>query len=84
MDMPVQLAILFCNYAKLPHARVLLRFRVEYVDRADFEFLEMDTDSAYFALSAPKFADVVRPSLRQRFDDALMSHCSETIDRKLA
>lgn len=37
-----------------------------YIDRQDFQYIEMDTDSAYMALSAP-LESLVRPHLRQEF-----------------
>ena len=37
-----------------------------YVDRKDFQYMEMDTDSAYMALSAPLHL-VVRPDMRRSF-----------------
>ena len=30
-----------------------------YVDRSDFECIEMDTDSAYFAITAPSLDQVI-------------------------
>ena len=39
-----------------------------FVDRIDFELIQMDTDSLYFALSAEAFIDVIRPKLRVEYD----------------
>jgi hypothetical protein len=41
-----------------------------YVDRRDFQYVEMDTDSAYVALSRPTLEEVIRPQLRQQFYEA--------------
>ncbi len=77
MDMPLQLGYSILQYAKLHMLAYYYDFVLKYVDRADFELLEMDTDSLYMALSASTFPDIVRPSLRQQFDSSLMSHCSD-------
>ena len=37
------------------------------MDRADFEYVQMDTDSAYIAFSAPSMEDVIRPAKRRDF-----------------
>jgi hypothetical protein len=39
----------------------------KYVDRRDYEYLHMDTDSAYMAFSAPTLDEVVRPKMRRAF-----------------
>lgn len=36
-------------------------FLDQFVDRTDFEFMEMDTDSAYFAISESSLSDVIKP-----------------------
>jgi hypothetical protein len=40
----------------------------KYVDRADFAWMEMDTDSAYLALSAEKLDDVIKPEMKDEFE----------------
>ena len=39
-----------------------------FVDRRDFQYCAMDTDSAYMALSAESLEEVIKPHLRQRFE----------------
>ena len=38
-----------------------------FVDRQDFELIQMDTDSLYFALSASKLEEVVKSGLQSEF-----------------
>ena len=38
-----------------------------FLDRRDFELVQMDTDSLYFALSYDSLEEVVRPELRNKF-----------------
>ncbi len=34
-----------------------------YINRSDFDYCEMDTDSAYIAFSSDGFEDLVKPDL---------------------
>ena len=43
-------------------------FLDKYVDRRDFEYCYMDTDSAYFAISGEELRDVVRPEMLDEYD----------------
>jgi hypothetical protein len=36
-----------------------------FVDRRDFQYCAMDTDSAYIALSADTLEEVIKPDMRQ-------------------
>jgi len=38
-----------------------------FVDRRDYQALEMDTDSLYYALSAPNLEDVIKVEKRKEF-----------------
>ena len=43
-------------------------FLDNYVDGRDFEYVYMDTDSAYFAISGESLRDVVKPELLEEYD----------------
>ena len=45
-----------------------LSFVCRFVDRKDFEYVEMDTDSAYMALSG-SMDSVIKPTMRRTFYD---------------
>jgi hypothetical protein len=38
-----------------------------FVDRRDFQYCAMDTDSAYMALSAASLEEVIKPEMQQRY-----------------
>ncbi|KXJ14359.1 hypothetical protein AC249_AIPGENE21562 [Exaiptasia diaphana] len=42
--------------------------RDKFLDRSDFAYCEMDTDSAYIAISGEKVEDLVRPELKDVFE----------------
>ena len=93
MDMDVPVIVGFCilQLAKLKMLQFYYNCIDKYVDRTDFQYVEMDTDSAYMALSAP-LSDIIRPSLRREFftnygrwfpRQACQQHESEFIESKL-
>ena len=46
--------------AKLRMLEFYYDFLDRYVDRRDFELIQMDTDSNYMAISGDKLADIIR------------------------
>ena len=42
-------------------------FMDKYLDRSDFQYCEMDTDSAYIAIAGPSVDSLVKPELRAEF-----------------
>ncbi len=44
------------------------------MDWADFEYIQMDTDSAYAALAEPSLESVVKHSLKEEFRRQVMGH----------
>ena len=61
-DLPIQLGYHILQLAKLR----MLQFRYdcmqEYCDVNDFEYIKMDTDSAYLSLAATQLEDIVKPN----------------------
>ena len=53
------------HFAKIKKNFVHL-FSNRYIDRRDFEYVEMDTDNAYMALSAP-LESIIKPSEKMNF-----------------
>jgi hypothetical protein len=42
-------------------------FTAKFMDRSNFQYCSMDTDSAYMALSATSLEEVIKPDMQQRF-----------------
>ena len=81
LDSPIYLGFFILNYAKLHRLRFYYECLDYYVDRSDFEMGEMDTDSAYYAISQPKVIDVVKPDMKKEYLDKIQAHCHlDTID----
>jgi hypothetical protein len=68
MDTPIQIGCAVYQLAKLRMLQFYYDCLDKYVDRADFQYVEMDTDSAYLALSADKLDDVIKPHMKDEFE----------------
>jgi hypothetical protein len=67
MDTPIQIGCAVYQLAKLRMLQFYYDCLDKYVDRADFQYVEMDTDSAYLALSADKLDDVIKPHMQEEY-----------------
>ena len=54
--------------AKLRMLQFYYDFLDKYIDRRDFELIQMDTDSFYFALSHDTLEEAVKPELLEEFE----------------
>ena len=57
---PFQIGIAVYQLAKLTMLEFYYDFLDRYVDRRDFELIQMDTDSNYMAISGDKLEDIIR------------------------
>ena len=55
------------QYAKLRMLQFYYDCLDTYLDRSDYEYCEMDTDSAYIAISGESVEELVKPGLRAAF-----------------
>ena len=65
---PYQCGIAVYQLAKLRMLEFYYDFLNNYVDLRDFEYIYMDTDSAYFAMSGESLRDVLKPELVEVYD----------------
>ena len=68
INRPYQCGIAVYQLAKLRMLEFYYDFVDKYVDRTNFEYIYMDTDSAYFAISGECLRDVVRSDLLLEYD----------------
>ena len=73
MDVPIQIGFMILQYAKLRMLSFYYDCLDKYIDRSDFELIQMDTDSLYFAISQPTFRDVIKPDMIEEYDTCLNS-----------
>ena len=69
IDRPFQVGIVVYQLAKLRMLQFYYEFLDFYLDRRDFELIQMDTDSMYFALSREKLEDAIRPGYGTQFEE---------------
>jgi hypothetical protein len=62
---PIQIGFAVNQLAKLRMLQFYYDFIDYYIDRRDFEYCEMETDSAYIAFSSDRFEDLVKSNLKQ-------------------
>ena len=76
-DLPIQLSYHILQLAKLR----MLQFRYDclekYCDTRDFEYLEMDTDSAYLSLAGKQLEDIIKPNKQQELHYEKMGQCHD-------
>ena len=77
LDLPIQLGYYILQYAKLRMLEFYYDFMDVYVDRADFEYCEMDTDSAYMAISGSNLEDVIKPEMRTQYLQGMKGFCTD-------
>jgi hypothetical protein len=66
-NLPVQIGFAVYQLAKLRMLQFYYDFIDYYIDRSDFQYCIMDTDSAYFAISGDSLEGVIKPHLRDEF-----------------
>jgi len=66
INLPFQIGIVVYQMAKLRMPKFCYDCLHYFVDRRDFELIQMETDSLYFALSHKTLEEAIRP---ERFDE---------------
>lgn len=68
------------QYAKLRMFEFYYDFMDIYVDRKEFEYCEMDTDSAYMAIYAPSLDEIIKikPEMRNDYFHGLNGFCTDS------
>ena len=65
---PIQIGWGILQDAKLKMLQFYYDCLDKYVDRTDFQLIQIDTDSMYMALSAENFNDLIKPEMKQEFE----------------
>ena len=67
MDIPIQIGFIILQYAKLRMLGFYYDCIDKYINRNDFELIQMDTDSLYFGLASESFVEAIKPSMVQEY-----------------
>ncbi len=54
--------------SKVKDAGIFYSFIDKYINREDFELLEIDTDSNYFAFSEDSIDKLIKPHMREEYE----------------
>ena len=68
LDLPIHIGVFILSYAKLRMLEFYYDCADKYLSREDFEYSEMDTDSAYMAISGDSFEKLIKPKLCKEFE----------------
>ena len=68
MDLPIQIGFFVYQYAKLRMLEFYYDLIDKFLDRSDFEYCEMDTDSVYIALLGESVDALIKPQLRAEYE----------------
>lgn len=66
-DLPIQIGFFVFTYAKLRMLEFYYHGNNAYLDRWDFQYLEMDNDSAYMSLAGDSFEELIKPEKKEEF-----------------
>lgn len=77
LDLPIQLGYFILQYAKLRMLEFYYDFMDRYCQRTDFMYCEMDTDSAYMAISGKSLDCIVKPHMEQQYIRGLYDFCNQ-------
>ena len=67
-NLPLQIGCMVYQYAKLRMLEFYYDFIARFFDPSDWQYCEMDTDSAYMAWSDPDWESLVKPELRRLYE----------------
>jgi len=67
-DLPLQIGVAVYHLAKLRMLEFYYDFIDKYIDRSDYEIMEMDTDSNYFAFSEDSIDKLIKPHMREEYE----------------
>ena len=76
INRPFQVGFVVYQLAKLRMLQFYYDFLDHYIDRRDYELIQMDTDSMYFALSYGTLEEAVKPELRRSLKPTIKSNVS--------
>ena len=68
MNLPIQIGFFVYQYAKLRMLQFYYHCVDRFVERSNYELLEMDTDSLYMALAGDSVEELVKPELREEYE----------------
>ena len=78
LDLPIQLGYTILQLAKLHMLKFYYNCLDKYLDRNSFCLTEMDTDSAYFALSEKTIEEAMKPEMLEKHKQNIYGNCNDS------
>ena len=69
LNISTHVGVFILNYAKLRMLEFYYDCVDKYLSREDFLYCEMDIDSTYMAISGNSFEELIKPELREEFEN---------------
>jgi hypothetical protein len=67
LNLPLQIGFFVYQFAKLRMLQFYYDFLLKFVHPSDFQMCEMDTDSAYLAISGNTLDDVIKDDMKEQY-----------------
>ncbi|KAJ8021643.1 hypothetical protein HOLleu_38905 [Holothuria leucospilota] len=67
MDLPIQIGLFVYQYAKLRMLQFYYDYLCKFFDVNKWEYVEMDTDSAYISTAGNRLEDILKPDMTETF-----------------
>ena len=71
LNLWMQIGFFVYQYAKLRMLHFYFDFMDTYLGHSDFQYREMDTDSAYFVIAGQSVQNLVKPELRGELESSM-------------
>lgn len=68
LNLPIQIGFFVYQYAKLRMLQFYYDFMDRYLERSNFDYVLMDTDSAYVALAGDSVDALVKPEFKEEYE----------------
>jgi hypothetical protein len=79
LDLPTQIGFFILQLAKMRMLQFYYDFMDKFVERCNFEYCQMDTDSAYIALSGESLDDIIKPNMKKEYFVGLKGLCKDDL-----
>jgi len=75
--LPIPLGYFILQFAKLRMLEFYYDFMDRYIDRSDFQYCEMETESAYMAITGSNL-EIIKPDMYEKYLHGLTGFCTDT------
>ena len=69
LNLPIHIGVFILNYARLRMLEFYYDFMDHYISHDDFEYVEMNTNSAYLSTAGQNVEDLIKEGLREKFEE---------------